>query len=250
LIVDAADVTVRFRRTDVLRGVTVRFRPGITGLLGPNGAGKTTLLSVLASVLRPSSGVVSVAGHDLASPTGRLHARGLIGWLPQRFDLAGGMTVHDTVSYAAWCNGVDDRGIDAAAQRVLAVVGLSDRARDRVRRLSGGQRQRLGLAAVLAHDPRVLLLDEPTSGLDPEQRVRFLAHVRDVAAGRTVVLSTHLLDDIDRVCERVCVLTDGVVRFDGALAAMRALVPQGRSSSSPTEAAYLWLLAEETAPPA
>lgn len=250
MTVHATDVIVKYRRTEVIRGVTVRFRPGITGLLGPNGAGKTTLLSVLASVLKPSSGKVSVAGHDLASPSGRQHARRLIGWLPQRFDLSGGMTVHDTVSYAAWCNGLDVRDIDTAARRALAVVDLTDRARDRVRRLSGGQRQRLGLAAVLAHDPPVLLLDEPTSGLDPEQRVRFLAHVRDAAAGRTVILSTHLLDDVDRLCERVCVLTEGVVRFDGPTAAMRALAPQGSSGASPIEAAYLWLLAEEAAPQA
>lgn len=204
------------------------------GLLGPNGAGKTTLLSVLATVLKVSSGDVAVGGHDVTTASGRRAARRLIGWLPQRFDLSGAMTVADTVCYAAWSNGVDMRNCQDAVGAALSVVDLTDRAGERVRRLSGGQRQRLGLAAALAHRPRILLLDEPTSGLDPAQRVRFRAYVRDAARGRTILLATHLLDDVQHVSDHVVVLARGRVVFEGPPA---SLAERGGTSENPLESA-------------
>lgn len=125
------------------------------------------------------------------------------------------MTVEKTVSYAAWANGVDAHDAPRRAREALALVDLSDRANERVRRLSAGQRQRLGLAAAVAHQPAVLLLDEPSVGLDPQQRVRFRASLVAAARERTVILSSHLLEDIAQVCDQVTVLDEGAARFSG-----------------------------------
>jgi len=125
------------------------------------------------------------------------------------------MTVGNTVRFAAWANGVEASQAYASAELALETVGLLDRSGDRVRALSGGQRQRLGLAASLAHDPSVLLLDEPTVGLDPEQRARFRSYLRTASVGRTVLVATHLLEDISQACDEVVVLVDGAPTFKG-----------------------------------
>lgn len=245
------ELTVHFRSRRALDAVSLSFPPGVVGILGPNGAGKTTLLSVLATGLRVPAGRAWVGGHDLGTGAGRRAARGLIGWLPQRFDLAGGMTVLDTVAYAAWANGVDAKESADRAAAALTMVDLDDKMNERVRRLSGGQRQRLGLAASLAHQPEVLLLDEPTVGLDPQQRVRFRSSVRAAAKLRTVVLSTHLLEDVSSLCDQVAVIDQGKVLFFGSTAQLseRGSVAmsngdQGSAAPiSPIEAGYLDVLA-------
>lgn len=212
--------------------MSLRLPEGVVGLLGPNGAGKTTLLSVLATVLKVSTGYATVGGYDVTTASGRRAARRMVGWLPQRFDLSGGMTVADTVRYAAWSSGVDITDSESAVRRALSVVDLADRSGERVRRLSGGQRQRLGLAAALAHRPRILLLDEPTSGLDPAQRVRFRAYIQAAGKGRTILLATHLLDDVHHLCGHVVVLARGRVAFDGIPA---SLAEQGGTNGNPLE---------------
>lgn len=195
--------------------VTWRIGTGVSGLLGPNGAGKTTLLSLLATLERPSSGHVRIGEHDLGSAAGRSAARGLLGFVPQRFSLAPEMRVRDTVAYTAWINGLADGDCLTAAQPALAHVGLEDRARSRVRTLSGGQRQRLGIAAALAHDPPVVVLDEPTVGLDPTQRLRVREMIARIGRRRTVLLSSHLLEDIAQLCTQVAVLAEGRTVFTG-----------------------------------
>jgi ABC-2 type transport system ATP-binding protein len=187
---------VRFGSVLAVDNIDLALGAGVVGLLGPNGAGKTTLLSVLAGAIRPTTGEVRVAGHDVGTVSGRRAFRGSVGYLPQRFDLAGNMTVADSVRYAAWCNGVASSRVNQAADGALALVELSERAKFRVRRLSGGQRQRLGLAAALAHGPQILLLDEPTVGLDPDQRIRFRGYLRAVGQTTSVLLATHLLEDV------------------------------------------------------
>jgi len=160
------------------------------------------------------------------------------------------MTLRDTVAYAAWANGVAARDCYASAIEALRLVDLEERAPERVRRLSGGQRQRLGLAAAVAHRPTVLLLDEPTAGLDPQQRVRFRHSIRAAAHARTVLLSSHLLEDIGQVCDTVAVLDGGRILFDGSPKQMVSLgaedLPSDRDESStvasPLEAGYLRIL--------
>ncbi|MGI8578589.1 MAG: ABC transporter ATP-binding protein [Nocardioidaceae bacterium] len=203
--------------------MNLRLRSGIVGLLGPNGSGKTTLLSVLGGGIRPAPGHASIVGQDLSTGVGRRAVRGCVGYLPQRFDVSGAMRLRDTVGYAAWCNGVARQRLGIVTNRALALVELTDRAQDRVRHLCGGQRQRLGLAASVAHGPRVLLLDEPTSGLDLEQRVRFRRCLRELAEYATVVLATHLLEDVQQTADHLVIMAAGKIAFDGAPEKLRAL---------------------------
>lgn len=218
-----------YGRTVVLDGVTWTVRRGVTGLLGPNGAGKTTLLNLVVGLTTPSSGTISYCGPQGENvPLHRTSVR--IGFVPQRFSVAGEMRVRDTVGYAAWTNGVASRDCAAAAIAALRKVQLEDRAGDRVRQLSGGQRQRLGLAAALAHEPDVVVLDEPTVGLDPGQRLRIRETIAEIGRDRVVLLSTHLIEDVAHVCSRVGVLARGRLAFDGTESELSARL----SNTAPT----------------
>ncbi|WP_207782453.1 ATP-binding cassette domain-containing protein [Phytoactinopolyspora limicola] len=226
-------VSYAYRRKSVLSDVTWTIQPGVTGILGPNGAGKSTLLSLMATLQKPSRGRIVLGDADLSTPSGRQSARRVLGLVPQRFTLAPEMRVHDTVAYAAWIHGVADRECDEAAARALDEVGLGDRGRDRVRALSGGQRQRVGLAAALAHDPQVILLDEPTAGLDPGHRLRLRERITHLAEGRTVVIASHLMEDIEHLCGHVGVLVEGRLAFTGGAAELHALAAEGIGADSP-----------------
>lgn len=223
-------VVAGYGRTRVLQGIDWDVHAGVTGLLGPNGAGKTTLLSVLVGLLRPSAGSVAVVGDD---------AR--FGFVPQRFSFAGGMRLVDAISYTAWINGVGPDEREEAARRAMAAVDLGGKADDRVKTLSGGERQRAGIAAGLAHDPDVLVLDEPTVGLDPGQRWRVRDLIAEIGRTRPVILSTHLLEDVSYLCERVGVIAGGRLVFDGTVADLE-VSGESRARRSPIEAGYEQLL--------
>jgi ABC-2 type transport system ATP-binding protein len=210
-------VTKRYGRLEAVRPTNLDIRPGVVGLLGPNGAGKTTLLSLLATVLPPTKGRITVAGHEVtASHAERVEARRRIGYLPQEVHFPSGMTAAGFVDYIAvlkeWKDGTRRA---AEVRRVLELVGLGDRSTMKIRKLSGGQRRRLAVAQALIGAPELLLLDEPTTGLDPEQR----ASLRSILSGLpgTVFLSTHQTEDVAALCDRVIVLDDGAVRFDGSV---------------------------------
>jgi ABC-2 type transport system ATP-binding protein len=223
-------IVAGYGRRRVLRGVDWEVKPGVTGLLGPNGSGKTTLLSVMVGLLRPFSGSVVLGGADAK-----------IGFVPQRFSIAGGMRLRDAVSYTAWINGITGAECDKAAQRALGAVDLAEKAADRVKTLSGGQRQRAGIAAALAHEPDVLVLDEPTVGLDAGQRWRVRDLIAEIGRTRPVVVSTHLLDDVSYLCERVGVLSGGRLVFDGTVGELEAS-GESQARRSPIEAGYERLL--------
>lgn len=196
------------RRKSVLRDVTWEIGPGMTGLIGPNGAGKTTLISLLVGQVQPTRGTIELdSGPD--------EPRRPVGYLPQRFSLVPAMTVLDTVAYAAWVNGVTSGRCAAAAAAALDRVDLADYSASKVRALSGGQRQRVGLATALAHDPTILILDEPTVGLDPGHRLKLRALLSDIATNRTVLLSTHLVEDVAHLCSEVGVLAEGRLVYRG-----------------------------------
>lgn len=223
-------IVAGYGRTRVLHGIDWDVHTGVTGLLGPNGAGKTTLLSVLVGLLRPSAGSVAVMGGE---------AR--LGFVPQRFSFAGGMRLIDAVAYTAWINGVGRDEQETAAQRALAAVDLLAKAGERVKTLSGGERQRAGIAAGLAHEPDVLVLDEPTVGLDAGQRWRVRDLIAEIGQTRPVILSTHLLEDVSYLCERVGVIAAGRLVFDGTVADLE-ITDGDRARRSPIEAGYERLL--------
>lgn len=213
----ASGVSRRYGATQALDEVDLTIEPGITGLLGPNGAGKTTLLSILATVNEPDSGHVSAFGWDPRDASERLEIRRRLGYLPQELGYHRYFTVAGFLSYVAILKEITDRRRRAEeVGRVLAAVGLEDRARTRIRALSGGMRQRLGIAQALLGQPALLILDEPTAGLDPEQRLRFRELLSGLPGDPVILLSTHQADDIAAICPSVVVLLQGRVQFVGA----------------------------------
>jgi len=230
---NVSELTKRYRATDALDGVSFAARTGVCGLLGPNGAGKTTLLRIIATTLAADRGTVDFDGLDPADAHQRVDLRRRLGYVPQDPGYHPSFTAFAYVDYIAILKEhVDRRRRHDEVRRVLDLVGLSDVAHRKMRRLSGGMRQRVALAQSLLGNPDLLVLDEPTVGLDPEQRLRFRGLVSRLAADRVVLLSTHLTEDVEALCDQVVVLSDGRVRFDGAVPAL-AGVAEGHVWRSP-----------------
>jgi len=214
--VGIADVSKSYGRTRALDGVTLDLGRGITGLLGPNGAGKTTLLRIVATVLAPDAGRLRILGHDPADADGRVAIRRRLGYLPQEPGFHPNFTAFEFVDYVAILKEMTSRRArHDEVRRVLSLVGLDSVSGRKIRALSGGMRKRVGLAQALLGRPDLLVLDEPTAGLDPEQRLRFRELLSGLAEDRTVLLSTHQTEDVAALGQRVVVLHEGALRFDG-----------------------------------
>ncbi|GLH98732.1 ABC transporter ATP-binding protein [Phytohabitans aurantiacus] len=191
---------------------------GMFGLLGANGAGKTTLMRILAGLLRPTAGTVRVGEHDGTARAGRLAVQQILGYLPQDLGVYPDLTAREFLDYIALLKGIDDRA--ARRRRVgelLEVVALTGDADRRLRGYSGGMRRRVGIAQALLADPRLLIVDEPTAGLDPEERIRFRTLLSQLAGQRTVLLSTHIVDDVAQTCRELAVLASGRLVFRGTV---------------------------------
>jgi ABC-2 type transport system ATP-binding protein len=224
-----------YGRVAALADLDLELAPGITGLLGPNGAGKTTLIRILATLLAPSTGQVRVKGWRAASAGDRVEIRRRLGYLPQDLGLYPRFTVFEFVDYLAILKELDDpANRHRRVRSALEAVELEDLAGRKIRTLSGGMRRRVGIAQAIVADPQLLLLDEPTTGLDPEQRMRFRQLITALGRQRTVVLSTHLVEDVAAVCTRVVVLWHGRARFMGTPSELRQLA-DGQVWSSPEE---------------
>ena len=207
---------------EALRGIDLTLGEGMFGLLGPNGAGKTTLLSILVLALEPTSGTMQFDGIDAASGRARSAIRRQIGYLPQDFQPLRNLSGAEYLVHCARLRGLamTKRHIERRARMLLDAVDLTD-ASDRLSgEYSGGMRRRLGIAQALIHAPRMLVIDEPTAGLDPEERIHFRNLIAEVAEEVAVLLSTHISEDIEATCDRIAVLTDGVLVFDGAVDAL------------------------------
>ena len=211
-------ISKRYRGTTALDGIDLTFGAGITGLLGPNGAGKTTLLRIIATVLAPDEGGVHLLGRSPDTPETLAEVRRQLGYLPQEMGFPRGFTGFGFVDYMAVLKEWTERSSrHDEVRRVLGLVDLADVATKRVRALSGGQRRRVALAQALLGDPELLLLDEPTTGVDPQQRVSLRRVLSQAGERSTVLLSTHQTEDVAALCDRVVVLDQGRVRFDGAV---------------------------------
>jgi len=247
-IVTANVLSFGYRRQPVFSDLTLCIGPGVTGLLGPNGAGKSSLLALLATRRLPAVGELSVLGDNVLAQASRERARRRIGYLEQRYSLVGSMRVIDTVAYAAWAQGLSRRACFDAAEAALELVELSDKSSRRIRTLSGGQKQRVGIAASMVHHPELLLLDEPTSGLDPEVRISLRRTLNRLGRSISIILSTHLVEDVSALCDEVIVIDEGRIVFQGGVDELSKFShdePESnpdRSGGSPLERGYAAVL--------
>lgn len=205
-----------FGDVHALRSVDLAIPTGMFGLLGPNGAGKTTLMRILAGILNASAGKASVGAHDLSSAEGRQAVKWILGYLPQELGVYPDLTGAEFLDYIAILKGMRDRSRRRArVAELIGTVGLDDAAHRQLRTYSGGMKRRIGIAQALLNDPELLIVDEPTAGLDPEERIRFRNLLVTLAGKRTVILSTHIVEDVAQTSHRVALLSGGRVVFDG-----------------------------------
>lgn len=211
------NVQKRFGTQLALNGVELRIgKAEVVGLLGPNGAGKSTLMRLVTGYLPPSEGRVEVCGFDVAEAP--LETKKRVGYLPEHNPLHEEMYVQEYLLFVAGLHNVADR--KARVAEVIREVGLTPEQHKTIGQLSKGYRQRVGLAQALIHDPEVLILDEPTSGLDPNQLVDIRALIRSLGKDRTVVLSTHIMQEVEAMCDRVVLIRLGEIVADAPLADM------------------------------
>jgi ABC-2 type transport system ATP-binding protein len=236
--VSCSDVAFRYGRRACISGMSFDLCTGVTGLLGVNGAGKTTLMRMLATLRRPASGQIRVLGDDVATRAGRANARRNLGYLPQSFEVMGFSSVMSNVEYAAWAHGVAEGEVHSASIDALRSVDLLDLSSQRARTLSGGQRQRLGIACATAHRPALLLLDEPTVGVDPLQRTTLRTMIAALGQRSTVLLSTHLVEDVARLADRVMVMSEGKLLYSGPTDDLIATVPGAVDRADAIEQAF------------
>ncbi|SHN46487.1 ABC transporter ATP-binding protein [Cryptosporangium aurantiacum] len=202
-------------RTRAVDAVTLRLEPGVLGLLGPNGAGKSSLLRIAATVTRPTGGRVLFDGVDVVAHPDAL--RRTLGYLPQDFGVHPHLTAREFLSYLAAVKGLSARSARIRIPELLELVNLTGAAKRPLGGYSGGMLRRVGIAQALLTDPRVVVVDEPTAGLDPQERVRFRTLLSDLAADRVVVLSTHIVSDLETVTDDVAVLVGGRLVHRGGL---------------------------------
>ena len=191
-----------------LQGVSLDVSKGMFGLLGPNGAGKTTLMRIVAGLLEPTSGAVRFNDEDIVADPRRIRRQ--LGYLPQDFGFYPHLSGEAMLRFLLVLKGVQaPQGLKKLAAELLERVNMSHAAKRKVKGYSGGMKQRLGIAQALAGDPRLIIVDEPTAGLDPEERIRFYRLLAELAEDRTVLLSTHIVEDISVLCPRVAIMYDG-----------------------------------------
>lgn len=192
-----------------LRNFTLQLRPGVLGLLGPNGAGKTTLMSILATITRATRGRVSWNGTDLATNPDAL--RSTLGYLPQDFGVYPNLNAIEFLAYLAAVKGLDTSASKRRIDELLNLVNLADVRKRPLGGYSGGMKQRIGIAQALLNDPQLLIVDEPTAGLDPEERVRFRNLLSELSGERIIILSTHIVSDVEATATDIALISQGTL---------------------------------------
>ena len=203
----------QFKDKLAVNDVTLNMTPGVWGLLGANGAGKTTLMRMIAGILTPTSGEILYDGIPISTLKGSY--RGIFGYLPQEFGFYPEFTVQDHLEYIAALKGLDRKKAKEKIDDLLQRVGLADVRRKKIANLSGGMKRRAGIAQALLNDPDILVLDEPTSGLDPAERVRFRNILSEFAKDRIVLISTHIVSDVEYIASQNAIMKNGEIHSVG-----------------------------------
>jgi ABC-type multidrug transport system ATPase subunit len=241
--IELSDLTRRFGRHTAVDQVTLEVGPGVFGLLGPNGAGKTSMLRMLATILPPTSGKLTLLDRDPAGPGARREIRRRLGYLPQNLGYYPSFTVVEFVEYFALLKEMPPNRVPKAVAAAVERVDLGAKARSKLRTLSGGMLRRVGIAQAIVNDPELLLFDEPTAGLDPEQRIEFRALMRSFGEHATVVVSTHLVEDVGAACSEVGLMSNGKIVFRGTPDELTARGENHGVGDAPLERGYSAVLA-------
>lgn len=209
LIVDR--ITKQYGTKIVVDKMNLKLSKGVTGLLGANGAGKTTLMRMMCGILKPDSGEISYDGHDVSSE----EYRNILGYLPQDFGYYPEFTGKDFLMYFSALKGLNKKAAKDRTEEILELVGLSDMGKVKIKKYSGGMKQRLGIGQALINRPEILILDEPTVGLDPKERVRFRNLIEELGKNTIVLLSTHIVSDIEHIADTVVMMRSGEIIWQG-----------------------------------
>lgn len=203
-----------YGRKHALKNIDLTIEQGMFGLLGRNGAGKTTLMKMLAGLHQKKNGSITVCGIPIENAK---EIRSITGYLPQEFSMYPNMNVYEALDYLGTLSGMTATERKKRIDMLLKKVNLTEHRHKKVKALSGGMKRRLGIAQALLHDPQVLIVDEPTAGLDPEERIRFRNLLTDAAEERIVILSTHIVGDIEASCENIAIMNDGRILWQGTV---------------------------------
>ena len=203
-------LTKQYKDKRAVDRVDLRLTEGINGLLGANGAGKTTLMRMLCGILKPTAGSIALDGVDVSSED----YRAVLGYLPQDFGYYPDFTGLDFLLYLAALKGLSRSHASRKAKELLELVSLKDVGKKKIKTYSGGMKQRLGIAQALLNDPSLLIVDEPTAGLDPKERVRFRKLIAGLGQDTIVLLSTHIVSDVEKIADHMLMMSEGKIIFD------------------------------------
>lgn len=206
-------VSKQYQNKIAVDRVSLTLHQGVTGLLGENGAGKTTLMRMICGILKPTSGKISFNHMDVSEEL----YRDVLGYLPQSFGYYPEYTGMDFLMYMAALKGIEKRTAKRKCAKLLQIVNLEAAAKKKIRTYSGGMKQRLGIAQAMLNDPEILILDEPTAGLDPKERVRFRNLIKELGKNSIVIISTHIVSDIECIADRILMMKDGQFIYDGRM---------------------------------
>ncbi|MBQ8124584.1 MAG: ABC transporter ATP-binding protein [Kiritimatiellae bacterium] len=226
-MLEVKNLKKRFGDFEAVKGISFSVKKGeVLGFLGPNGAGKSTTMRMITGFLPPTSGTAVIDGHDIALEP--VAAKAAIGYLPESAPSYRAMVVEDYLTFIAEIRGFTGAAARDAVARVIEKARLAPVARKTIETLSKGYRQRTCFAQAIIHDPKVLIMDEPTDGLDPNQKFTVREMIKEMAAEKAIVISTHILEEVDAVCTRAIVIADGEIKADGTPAQLKAMDPSGR----------------------